>query len=33
MKIKDEIIRIENQTKEIQNIRDDITNIMKNLEV
>lgn len=33
MKLKDEIIRIENQSNEIQNIRDDIIDVMKNLEV
>lgn len=33
MKLKDEIIRIENQTNQIQNIREDITDLMKNLEV
>lgn len=33
MKQKDEIIQIEQQSKQIQNIRDDIINIMNNLEV
>lgn len=33
MKQKDEIIQIERQSKQIQNIRDDIIEIMNNLEV
>ncbi len=33
MKQKDEIIQIEQQSKQIQNIRDDIIDIMNNLEV
>lgn len=33
MKQKDEIIQIEKQSKQIQNIRDDIIDIMNNLEV
>lgn len=33
MKQKDEIIQIEQQSKQIQNIRDDIVDIMNNLEV
>lgn len=33
MKLKDEIIQIEKQCKEIENIRDDITDIMNKMEI